>query len=190
MRRTLNVLEKMLPSNFSPDLLAALALGGVLLGAIALVAAIFAFMRMGKSIPPLVKLVGIHDDLLGGAAGPASQRIAALEGGLRAAESLAAGSSARIAALEALARVDLSLVGFVRYDAYEDTGSTLSYALALLNREGDGVVLNSIYSRVDTRTYGKSVRGFRCESNASDEEIAAIEQAKASATRAVLSVAG
>ncbi len=180
----------MLPSNFSPDLLAALALGGLLLAAIALVAVIVAFARMGKSIPALVKLVGIHDDLLGGSAGAASQRIAALEGALRTTESHAAESSARIAALEALARVDLSLVGFIRYDAYEDTGSTLSYALALLNREGDGVVLNSIYSRTDTRTYGKSVRAFRCESNASDEEIAAIEQAKASATHAGLSVAG
>ena len=180
----------MLSSNFSPDLIAALALGGVILGAIALVAAILAFVRLGKSVPALVKLVGIHDDLLGGPGGRASERIAALEAALRAAELRADESAARITTLEGLSRLDLSLVGFVRYDAYEDTGSTLSYALALLNRVGDGVVLNSIYSRTDTRTYGKSVRGFRCESNASEEEIAAIEQAKESSTRGALSVTG
>ncbi len=174
-------------SNLSPELLAALALVGLLLGAIALVAAILAFVRMGKSVPALVKLVGIHDDLLGGSGGRASERIAALERALEATQRHADESAERITTLEGLARLDLSLVGFVRYDAYDDTGSNLSYALALLNREGDGVVLNSIYSRTDTRTYGKSVRAFRCESNASDEESAAIEQAKNSATRTAIS---
>ena len=173
----------MLSSNLSPDLLAALALGGILLGAIALVLGILALLRLGKNLPALVKLLQIHDDLLGGSAGRASERIASLEAALRAADRRADEISARTASLEGLAGTDLALVGFVRYDAYDDTGSTLSYALALLNRQGDGVVLNSIYSRADTRTYGKSVRGFLCESNASEEEIAAIERAKESATR-------
>jgi len=180
--------EKMLSSTLSPDLLAALALGGILLGATALVLAIRALLRLGKSLPGLVRLLQIHDDLIGGAAGRASERIAAIEEALRAAASRGDESAARIATLEGLARIDLSLVGFVRYDAYEDTGSTLSYALALLNREGDGVVLNSIYSRSETRTYGKSVRGFLCESNASGEEISAIAIAKESATRGALAV--
>ena len=178
----------MLSSNLSPELLAALALGGILLGAIALVVGILALLRLGKNLPALVKLLQIHDDLLGGSAGRASERIAGLEAALHAAERRGEESAARIAALEGLAQIDLSLVGFVRYDAYDDTGSALSYALALLDRQGDGVVLNSIYSRADTRTYGKSVRGFLCESNASEEEIAAIERAKESATRVAVAV--
>ena len=89
----------MLSSNFSPDLIAALALGGVILGAIALVAAILAFVRLGKSVPALVKLVGIHDDLLGGPGGRASERIAAQEAALRAAELRADESAARITTL-------------------------------------------------------------------------------------------
>ena len=180
----------MLSSNFSPDLLAALALGGILLGAIALVLGIVALLRLGKNLPALVKLLQIHDDLLGGSAGRASERIAEIEAALRAAELRGDEHASRIAALEGLARIDLSLVGFVRYDAYEDTGSTLSYALALLNRNGDGVVLNSIYSRTDTRTYGKSVRGFLCESNASEEEIAAIGLAKESAMHDAVAAGG
>ena len=85
----------------------------------------------------------------------------------------------RTSALEALARTDVSRIGFVRYAAFDDTGSDLSYALALLNREGDGVVLSSIYSREDSRTFGKAVAKFTPVSNASKEELQAIEQAKA-----------
>ena len=66
--------------------------------------------------------------------------------------------------------------GFLLFD---DTGSELSYATALLNREGDGVVLTSIYSRTDTRTYGKAVTKFVPVWTASEEELQAIQRAKA-----------
>lgn len=125
-------------------------------------------------------LAQLHDEALGGGAGPASARIAALEA--RAAE-LAAGQSrvtARTDELEGLAKADISCIGFVRYDAFEDTGSELSYALALLNRGGDGVVISSIYSRTDTRTYGKQVKNYVPVVHASDEELAAVAQAKES----------
>jgi hypothetical protein len=70
-------------------------------------------------------------------------------------------------------------VGFVRYNSFDDVGSDLSYALALLNRDGDGVVLSSIYSREETRTYGKAVAGFKPATEPSDEELAAIAKARA-----------
>ncbi|MDQ2663741.1 MAG: DUF4446 family protein [Candidatus Eremiobacteraeota bacterium] len=83
----------------------------------------------------------------------------------------------RISELEGLSQTDVSRIGFVRYDAFDDTGSDLSYALALLNRVGDGVVLSSIYSRTDTRTVGKGVEGFKPVANASEEELSAIARA-------------
>jgi len=86
----------------------------------------------------------------------------------------------QVSELESLARTDLSRVGFVRYDAFDDTGSELSYALALLNRNGDGVVISSIYSRTDTRTYGKAVEGYKPAVNASEEELLAIDRARTS----------
>ena len=73
-------------------------------------------------------------------------------------------------------------VGFVRFNAFSDVGSDLSYALALLNRDGDGVVLSSIYSREETRTYGKAVTAFKPAQDPSSEEVAAIEKARAAAT--------
>jgi len=85
----------------------------------------------------------------------------------------------RVDALERTAHVELPRVGFVRYNAFSDVGSDLSYALALLNRDGDGVVLTSIYSREDTRTYGKSVAAFKPAQDPSEEELAAIAKARA-----------
>jgi len=122
-------------------------------------------------------LLDVHDGLIGGGAG-ASGRLAALETALANQQASVERVGERVSELEALARTDIARVGFVRYDAFEDTGSELSYALALLNREGDGVVISSIYSRTDTRTYGKAVEGYKPAVNASDEELRAIDRAR------------
>jgi hypothetical protein len=122
-------------------------------------------------------LLDVHDGLIGGGSG-AAERLAALETSLANQRSSVERVGERVSELEALARTDIARVGFVRYDAFEDTGSELSYALALLNREGDGVVISSIYSRTDTRTYGKAVEGYKPAVNASDEELRAIDRAR------------
>jgi hypothetical protein len=127
----------------------------------------------------LQSLVATHDGLIGGGAG-ASQRLAAIDAALSTEQAAVKRVTQQVSELEALARTDISRVGFVRYDAFEDTGSELSYALALLNREGDGAVISSIYSRTDTRTYGKAVKGYKPAVNASDEELQAIERARSS----------
>jgi hypothetical protein len=130
-----------------------------------------AFARIGS-------LVETHDDLISGGAGGASGRLSLLERGAAAAASDRERLDGRIAELESLSVADLSSSGFLRYDAFGNSGSGLSYALALLNRRGDGVVLTSIYSRDDTRTYGKPVEGFRPTVQASAEELEAIERAR------------
>lgn len=126
------------------------------------------------------QLLAVHDELIAGGAGGAAGRLASLE---RADEALHAGVDGlaqRVAGLETLAGTDVSHCGFVRYDAFDDSDSEagLSYALALLNRAGDGVVLTSIYSRTDTRTYGKPVTAFKPTVQASAEELQAIERAR------------
>ncbi|MGZ3504365.1 MAG: DUF4446 family protein [Vulcanimicrobiaceae bacterium] len=118
-----------------------------------------------------------HDDLLGAGASGAG-RLSSLEDGARAVEDRVERFERRLRELEGWARTDVSRVGFLRYDAYDDTGSELSYALALLNREGDGVVLSSLYSRTDTRTFGKAVERFKPVVNASEEELSAIARAR------------
>jgi hypothetical protein len=119
-----------------------------------------------------------HDELLGGGAVTATQRLSSLEEAHAELASRAERAESRLRELDALSRTDISRIGFVRYDAFDDTGSELSYALALLNREGDGVVLSSIYSRADTRTYGKAVERYVSRTNASAEEQSAIARAR------------
>ena len=70
-------------------------------------------------------------------------------------------------------------VGLVRYDAFEDVGGRLSFSCAMLNDEGDGVVMTSINGRQDTRVYAKPVSNGRSTYNLSVEEEEAIRQALA-----------
>ena len=123
-----------------------------------------------------------HDSLLGGGAARATDRIVTLERDAAALGAAREAVSLRVDALERTARTEVPLVGFVRFNAFSDVGSDLSYALALLNRDGDGVVLSSIYSREDTRTYGKAVSAFKPAQDPSEEELAAIAKARAVAT--------
>jgi hypothetical protein len=72
-------------------------------------------------------------------------------------------------------RQTLQHLAMVRYDAFGDTGGKLSWSMALLDDKGDGVVLTSINSRADARTYAKEIRAFASESKLSPEEEEAIE---------------
>jgi hypothetical protein len=128
----------------------------------------------------LLATLGTHDGLLGGGgADPATQRLAILEATSARADRDLAALTARIDLLEKVARSETPRIGFLRYNAFDDVGSDQSYALALLTGDGDGVVLSSIYSREETRTYGKVVQKFQTAQEASAEERSAIAAAKA-----------
>ena len=68
-------------------------------------------------------------------------------------------------------------VGIVRYNAFKDTGSNLSFALALLDEDNNGVVLNGIYSREMSNIYAKPVQKGKATYTASEEELQAIKKA-------------
>lgn len=87
--------------------------------------------------------------------------------------------AARTAILEAAQRRAFQRVGIVRYNPFEETGGNQSFALALLDAEGDGWVLSSLHARAGTRIYAKSITGGRSEAGLSAEETAAIAQASA-----------
>ncbi|MCW2681648.1 MAG: hypothetical protein JWM62_3049 [Frankiales bacterium] len=65
-------------------------------------------------------------------------------------------------------------VAVVRYDAFGDLGGRMSFSAAVLDDAGDGLVLTSIHSRSDTRTYAKGVQGGSSEHELSPEERQAI----------------
>jgi Protein of unknown function (DUF4446) len=64
----------------------------------------------------------------------------------------------------------ISHVAVVRYDAFSDMGGRLSFSVALLDDQGDGLVLTSINGRTETRTYAKGVKGGTSEASMSPEE--------------------
>ncbi|MGL5830181.1 MAG: DUF4446 family protein [Angustibacter sp.] len=105
---------------------------------------------------------------------------------------VAAGQSAEVAALaqrvaeqrQQLARTQVALesslrrVSVVRFDAFDDSGGQMSFSAALLDANGDGLLLTSINGRGDSRTYGKAVIGGASEVTLLPEETAALAQAR------------
>lgn len=67
-------------------------------------------------------------------------------------------------------------VKLMRYNAFTDTGSNLSYSLAVLDENNNGVVLSSLYGREDNRSYAKPVENGKSTYQLSDEEIEVLEQ--------------
>jgi hypothetical protein len=68
-------------------------------------------------------------------------------------------------------------VALLRYDAFEDVGGRLSFSCALLDDQGNGVVLTSINGRQETRVYAKPVTLGTSSHNLSLEEEEAIRRA-------------
>jgi hypothetical protein len=79
--------------------------------------------------------------------------------------------------LERLGQRSLQKVGVVRFNPFADTGGDQSFAVALLDAEGNGVVLSSLHGRADTRIFAKSVQAGRSKHALSDEEQDAIRKA-------------
>ena len=73
----------------------------------------------------------------------------------------------------------LSRVAVVRYDAFGDMGGRLSFSAALLDGQGDGLVLTSIHGRGESRTYAKGVTGGESETTLTPEERQAVAAARA-----------
>lgn len=79
--------------------------------------------------------------------------------------------------LDNQARETLKKIGLIRYNAYKDTGSNLSFALSILNENNTGIVLNGIYGRDTSNIYAKPVVDGKSEYALSREEEQAIQQA-------------
>lgn len=68
-------------------------------------------------------------------------------------------------------------VGLVRFNPFKDTGSNQSFALALLDAADNGVVVSSLYTRQETRTYSKPIIAGKSEYQLSEEEKEALKKA-------------
>lgn len=68
-------------------------------------------------------------------------------------------------------------VGFIRYNAFGDMGSDLSFSIALLDNFLTGFVITSIYGRENNVCYAKPIKQGKSNITLSAEEIMVIDRA-------------
>lgn len=71
-------------------------------------------------------------------------------------------------------------VGMIRFNAFENTGSDLSFSLAMTNAKGNGFVMSGIYGRDDSRIYAKPLLQGESTYALTKEEKRAIEESEKS----------
>jgi hypothetical protein len=79
----------------------------------------------------------------------------------------------------------LQRIGLVRFNAFDDVGGEQSFALVLLDANGNGIAVSSIYGRQDSRLYAKAITNADGERPLSDEERLALANALSGGETAV-----
>lgn len=83
----------------------------------------------------------------------------------------------RLLAVEKKLPLAVSYTGVVTYDAFGDIGGKLSRSIALLDSNGDGLVISLLVGRAETLFFTKEVRSGSGTERLSPEEGAAIQRA-------------
>ena len=68
-------------------------------------------------------------------------------------------------------------VAIMRYKAFEDVGSDLSFSIAILDDNNDGVMITGIYGRQESTTYAKPIDKGISRYDLSEEEICVLNEA-------------
>jgi Protein of unknown function (DUF4446) len=155
-----------------------IALIGVVIALLALLIAWRAGGRSGGSEDALAPSPTLVDD-------PALDRI--LSAQMQRLDALGkdvTGLATRTKSVEAATRLAVQSAGLVRFNPFrEDTGGNLSFALALLDADDNGIVLSSLHSRTNTRVYVKAITAGVPDQTLSGEETEALQQARHGAVK-------
>ncbi|MBW3603368.1 MAG: DUF4446 family protein [Actinobacteria bacterium] len=84
---------------------------------------------------------------------------------------------ARLTTVERDLDLCTSRVAMVHYDAFPDMGGKLSFSVAMLDEQGDGIVLSVINGRSETRAWGKRVVAGASRQRLSSEEADVLQRA-------------
>ena len=68
-------------------------------------------------------------------------------------------------------------VAIMRYKAFENVGSDLSFSIAMLDDNNDGVILTGIYAREESTTYAKPIDKGISRYDLSEEELYVLNEA-------------
>ena len=148
-----------------------IAIAAAAVAVVSLILAFIAVLRIGSLKRSLLVLQGdaTHGSLLSavdrhvGAVDELRAEVRGIEDGL---------SRARSDLADALRHVAV-----IRYDAFKDMGGRMSFSAALLDDDGDGLVITAINGRSETRAYAKGVKTGQSDHALSPEESQAVEHA-------------
>jgi hypothetical protein len=150
------------------------------LGTITLLAAILGGLSLLIAASALLAARNARRDLAAlmreGDGSPSGQLVGLLAAAAEHGRQLREGA-ARIAQLESAAQRAVSRIGHVQFQAYDDAGVGQSSSLALLDDDGNGVVITTLHARVGTRIYVKRLIRGESETVLGEEERSAIEAA-------------
>jgi len=145
-----------------------MAVVALLLALLALVGVVFMLARQQR-------LLGQYQHLMTGTSG------GNLESMLHDHVAQVRETAAQVEAVDQLARrleksgyFSLQHLGVVRYNPFQDTGGDQSFAIALVDGHGNGVVLSSLHARDVTRVYAKPLSKWESTYSLTDEEKQAI----------------
>ena len=74
-------------------------------------------------------------------------------------------------------RLNFQKIGMIKYDALQEMGGNLSFALALLDENNNGFIINSVHNIHSNYCYAKAIKAGKCSINLSEEEQIALEKA-------------
>lgn len=90
----------------------------------------------------------------------------------------------RLANCENDSNISLKKIGLINFDAFDDVTGKLSFALALLNNNNDGIILTSLYGHNSCNTYVREIVGGETPIKLLEEEKSALAKAKNSLKKA------
>ena len=68
-------------------------------------------------------------------------------------------------------------IGFIKYNAFENIGNDLSFALTLLDGNNNGICISSIYGRSESRIFSKPIVKGKSLVSLSQEELESLNEA-------------
>ena len=84
----------------------------------------------------------------------------------------------RLGECEQNSNISIKKIGVVNFDAFDDVTGSMSFALALLNNNNDGIILTSLYGHNSCNTYIREVTEGETPVKLLSEEKEALEKAK------------
>ncbi|KKU75639.1 MAG: hypothetical protein UY01_C0007G0017 [Candidatus Nomurabacteria bacterium GW2011_GWB1_47_6] len=104
--------------------------------------------------------------------------ILGLEANIKKLESAVGKMQAEITALNAKTKKSIRGLETVRFNPFPDQGGNQSFAIGMLNEDGDGLVLSSMYGRERMSVFAKPVKAGKSAYELTVEEKEALQKAR------------